>query len=104
MSLVTRRCRALFIAIPTLLSVAHAQTCYYPDGKSISTDVPCNPDAPQSACCGSDEFCLADGLCYGGGLVTRGSCTDQSWGGACAQYCTAGTDKLIWQIVVGCGS
>lgn len=82
--------RAIVPAAALLIAIARAQTCYYPDGKSIAMDIPCNPDAPQTSCCASDQFCLSDGLCYGGGMVTRGSCTDQNWGPACAQVCTDG--------------
>lgn len=95
MSLLTRRlipAAALF-----LIASTNAQTCYYPDGKTISKDVPCDSSASGSSCCGSDSFCLAGGLCYSGGLVTRGSCTDKNWGSpACAGYCKNGTKRQQW--------
>ncbi|WPH04567.1 Hypothetical protein R9X50_00745900 [Acrodontium crateriforme] len=73
-----------------LLSFAAAQSCYYPDGQSISTDVPCNGTASASACCASNSFCLDNGLCYGEGVTSRGSCTDKTWASpACAGYCKA---------------
>ena len=89
MPLFTRR--ALLPAATLFIAITNAQTCYYPDGKSIATDIPCDPNAPASSCCGKDSFCLTDGLCYGGGIVTRGSCTDKTWNSAaCAAYCTDG--------------
>lgn len=74
-----------------LLSVAAAQTCYYPDGLTVSQDIPCNTDASASSCCPSDSFCMDNGLCFGGGVVSRASCTDQSWESEqCADYCKTG--------------
>lgn len=72
-----------------LLALSSAQQCYYPDG-STSDDVPCS-DGGDSSCCGADSFCMDNGLCFGGGLVSRGSCTDKSWtSGACTAYCKTG--------------
>jgi len=65
-----------------------AQSCYYPDGETLSEDVVCDATGADSACCPSNSFCLAGGLCVAGGVVSRGSCTDQTWGSpACAGYC-----------------
>lgn len=78
--------QALILFLATTVT---AQSCYYPDG-SASNDVPCSISG-ESACCGSDFFCLDNGLCYGRGLVSRGSCTDKTWGSeACAGYCKTG--------------
>ncbi|KAK0659672.1 hypothetical protein DIS24_g3870 [Lasiodiplodia hormozganensis] len=64
-------------------------TCYYPDGNTISDDVPCDSSAEQSACCGSGATCMMNGLCLNYGLFSRGSCTDSSWeSDACPQQCT----------------
>ncbi|KAK4494146.1 hypothetical protein PRZ48_014444 [Zasmidium cellare] len=69
-----------------LISLSSAQQCYYPDG-SPSTDTPCSTNG-DSACCSSSSFCMDNGLCFGGGIVSRGSCTDKTWGSeACTGYC-----------------
>ena len=54
--------------------------CYYTDG-SPSADLPCDPSANVSACCGQDWVCWTNLHCnvsvgLPGGV---GSCTDQSW-------------------------
>ena len=70
-----------------LINLSYAQTCYYPDS-SVSTDIPCDSTAPDSSCCGSNSFCLSDGLCLNGNIVTRASCTDNTWASeACATQC-----------------
>ncbi len=66
------------------------QQCFYPDGETIAVDVPCNSAATHSACCNVDAQCLDNGLCFRGGTLSRGSCTDRSWGPSCAQYCLDG--------------
>ena len=61
--------------------------CYYPDGITESPDVPCNQSAVDAgghtSCSGADALCLDNGLCFGYGIVSRGSCTDTSWGEEC---------------------
>lgn len=61
--------------------------CYYPDG-SESTDVPCDPGALESACCGELSSCTRDKICDWGGTTfidgfsfpwSVGSCTDKTW-------------------------
>ena len=73
--------------------MAKAQTCYYPNSTS-SVDTPCHSDAAASACCHDTDTCLSNGLCLaqgGGELISRGSCTDQSWESPnCPQYCADG--------------
>ena len=77
--------------------MANAQTCYYPDGSVASHDSPCHSSSTgdrSSACCNHADICLNNGLCLaqsGGEIVSRGSCTDQSWQStACSQYCADG--------------
>lgn len=74
-----------------------AQTCYYPDGSVSSHDTPCHSlliGDEASACCGYLDVCLDNGLCLaqaGAELVSRGSCTDQTWQSPeCSQYCSDG--------------
>lgn len=66
-----------------------AQQCWYPDGETPSPDIPCDTNGHTSACCGADNFCLNNGLCFGP-VLSRGSCTDRSWGKGCPQYCATG--------------
>lgn len=74
--------------------MAKAQTCYYPNGTS-SVDTPCHSDNAASACCNEGATCLSNGLCLGGSIVSRGSCTDQSWESPdCPQYCADGKHSL----------
>ncbi|KAF2169784.1 hypothetical protein M409DRAFT_52285 [Zasmidium cellare ATCC 36951] len=71
-----------------LLTTAFADQCFFPDG-SDSTDVPCNSSATHSACCASTSYRLSNGVCLSSGILSRGSCTDQSWDAdGCGQYCT----------------
>ena len=77
--------------------MADAQKCYYPDGSVASTDSPCHSPSIKdgaSACCDSIDICLNNGLCLaqaGGEVISRGSCTDQTWQSTeCSQYCADG--------------
>ncbi|EME40690.1 hypothetical protein DOTSEDRAFT_65358 [Dothistroma septosporum NZE10] len=86
MTFFTSFSRALAAAV-LLTRLSTAQQCYFPDG-TPSTDIPCGSSGQSSSCCGSDEFCMDNGLCFGGGLVSRGSCTDRTWASqACSGYC-----------------
>lgn len=77
--------------------MASAQQCYYPDGKTLSPDTPCDTSATAAACCPSNAFCLSGGLCVAGGVISRGSCTDKTWGSAaCAGYCKTGMTYGRW--------
>ncbi|KAL7811306.1 hypothetical protein V8C26DRAFT_408699 [Trichoderma gracile] len=75
--------------------------CYYPDG-SPSSDFPCDPNAKESACCGSGlgSTCLNNRLCQSNnGNIIRGSCSDKDWSSpACASFClsadSGGTDLI----------
>jgi hypothetical protein len=78
-----------------LLRTVSAQTCFYPDGLTTSNDIPCNSNAEASSCCPTGSFCMDNGLCFGGGVVSRASCTDQAWTSTeCAHYCTDGESKF----------
>lgn len=70
--------------------MAKAQTCYYPNS-TASIDTPCHSDAAASACCNDGDTCLSNGLClaqHGPEVISRGSCTDQSWESpSCPQHC-----------------
>ena len=66
--------------------------CYYPSGEAYpAPDVPCNSSAVahggNSPCCGASAMCLDNGLCWGQGVMSRGSCTDKHWGEECTPYC-----------------
>lgn len=83
-------------------AMADAQTCFYPDGSVSTHDTPCHSPSigdGASACCGSTDICLNNSLCLaqsGAELVTRGSCTDQTWQSPeCPQYCSDG--KVLLQ-------
>ncbi|KAI5275859.1 hypothetical protein E4T47_01390 [Aureobasidium subglaciale] len=80
---------SVFAAASLLLRAVSAQTCYYPDGLTPSDDIPCNSNAQVSSCCPTGSFCMDNGLCFGGSVVSRASCTDQAWSSAeCPRYCT----------------
>lgn len=82
-------------------SDSNSATCYFPSGDVAFGNVPCNPDAEVSTCCGDASSCLANGLCavgdtsdgLGGFLnsgveFARGACTDPTWQDpACFQHC-----------------
>lgn len=67
--------------------------CYYPNGNEAKDNIPCDPDAEVSACCGVADInghaCLTNTLCLGGnGKIIRGTCTDKSWNSPdCPQWC-----------------
>ncbi|KAI9869303.1 MAG: hypothetical protein M1813_000092 [Trichoglossum hirsutum] len=74
------------------LPSASAQTCYGVGGSIALGATPCNPSSStHSACCHNVDYCLTNGLCFDSGgdnLLSRQSCTDQSWNSqACPQYC-----------------
>jgi hypothetical protein len=64
--------------------------CYHPDG-GTSDDVPCDPNAPITQCCGTRNDCLSNGLCIiqatnsTGNSYARGTCTDRSWESICVR-------------------
>lgn len=87
--------RRSLLAIDLFVASAVSQTCYFPDGTTVSTDVACNNTAAASSCCLTGSFCLDNGLCFGGGTVSRSSCTDSTWASeACSSYCTTVKQSL----------
>jgi len=77
--------RPLFLLSIHFLT-AFSSTCYFPDG-SIASDTPCT-NSTASACCAADAYCLDNGLCITAMILSRGSCTDQTWKASeCASYC-----------------
>lgn len=85
--------RSTLILFTLSLAIRHVHSqqpqCWYPDGKTLANDTPCNVSANVSSCCLPSLLCLDNGLCFGHGVVSRGSCTDKSWGPECPQYCNA---------------
>ncbi|KAF4991125.1 hypothetical protein FDECE_14141 [Fusarium decemcellulare] len=81
----------------TALAVPVHSICYYPSGRA-STDVPCNDNDEESACCGPGMVCLSNRLCMASGndlqsphvksTYVRGTCTDKAWrSGNCPSFC-----------------
>lgn len=74
-----------------------APFCYGTPGKEEKGDLPCNPFADVSTCCGKGWACLGNGLCRSttipalnilAGIDFIGSCTDSSWGSEkCLKSC-----------------
>ena len=63
--------------------------CYFINKNRAVDDVPCNTTSTgPSVCCGKNDICLSNGLCYiqgsDGPALSRGSCTDENWSGDCA--------------------
>ncbi|KAH9904453.1 hypothetical protein F4778DRAFT_790009 [Xylariomycetidae sp. FL2044] len=59
-------------------------TCYYPNGQPSQDDVPCLDGGSSAAshCCAPASVCLTNGLCMSFTqpyVLSRGSCTDQTW-------------------------
>ncbi|MCJ1321736.1 hypothetical protein MMC15_007081 [Xylographa vitiligo] len=85
-SLSSSRTARPLLVLALLVSLSSASTCYYPDG-STAPDSPCT-NSTTSACCAADAYCLDNGLCLTGMILSRGSCTDPTWKAAeCASYC-----------------
>ncbi|KAK6823901.1 hypothetical protein RU639_006606 [Aspergillus parasiticus] len=63
--------------------------CYYPLGNEAK-DVPCSGEQ-YTSCCDMGDLCLSNGLCLNVAhqpyQLSRGSCTDRSWGSKCSQQC-----------------
>ncbi|KAB8256184.1 hypothetical protein BDV32DRAFT_129399 [Aspergillus pseudonomiae] len=85
---------AMFRLLPLLalitasVAVDSDATCYFVNGNIATADVPCNTSAEITTCCNKNDICLSNGLCYlqssgNHPVMSRGSCTDQNWGGAC---------------------
>lgn len=73
------------------LARADDRVCYFPDGTVSTDDVPCAGSGNTHCCARGTGVCLDNGYClnyeqpYG---LSRGSCTDRSWGSSCASHCT----------------
>ena len=53
------------VAFSSLIIFVNASAkCYYSNGQYQSLDTPCNPNSPESNCCGQDDICLSNSLCY----------------------------------------
>lgn len=81
------------------------QTCYFPDGSEAIDDKPCQSPSINdgaSACCNTRDVCLENHLCLaqtGGPMISRGSCTDETWQSPlCSQYCADGNIPFVQQI------
>lgn len=67
-----------------------SRTCYMTDQLTVAPDdVPCNPDTnTTTTCCNKKDICMTNGLCYvlqdKAMTLSRGSCTDRSWGYPCS--------------------
>ena len=89
---------ALLLSPFLLVLTAAELTCYYPDATVATGHIPCNAtasDTPNdaSACCAGygNSYCLANGLCWFDGILSRGSCTDKNWASSsCPQWCQEG--------------
>ena len=84
----------LLCTLVSVLEAAASAVCYFPNGvDKAPDDMPCDPNAEFSACCGkqvdgSPAYCLANGLCLSDYKLSRGSCTDSNWQSPdCAQVC-----------------
>ncbi|KAL2831293.1 hypothetical protein BJY01DRAFT_108837 [Aspergillus pseudoustus] len=66
-------------------------TCYNLDGSRASDHVPCQSGDVVN-CCNAGDICLSNGLCFQQGnrgmVLSRGSCTDHSWGARCYAPCS----------------
>lgn len=96
---ITMRTSLLLSTIQLALTGAEL-TCYYPDTTEATGHIPCNATASNtsedaSACCFGygNDYCLANGLCWFDGILSRGSCTDKNWAApSCAQWCQEGNE------------
>ncbi|KAL3480525.1 hypothetical protein BJX99DRAFT_18278 [Aspergillus californicus] len=65
--------------------------CYNLDGSEAHDDVPCGSGDVVN-CCNSGDICMSNGLCYQQGdrgmVLSRGSCTDDTWGPKCYAPCS----------------
>ena len=83
------------------VTLAAAQTCYFPDGSLSGRDTPCRAtsDGEASACCAWFDICLDNNLCLSqvvNEIVSRGSCTDKSWqSDQCPQHCQDGMFSTV---------
>ncbi|KAL2072034.1 hypothetical protein VTL71DRAFT_11377 [Oculimacula yallundae] len=78
--------------------MSNSSACWLPDGRTNSPPgrfVPCDPSAPNSACCAVGESCMGNGLCISdNGLIYRGGCTDRTYKDtACPTHCVDSSGK-----------
>ena len=89
------------VCVLEIVTMTAAQTCYFPDGSVGDRDTPCRATShgQASACCAWFDICLDNSLCLsqvGNEIVTRGTCTDQSWqSDQCSKYCQDGMFSTI---------
>ena len=71
-----------FLLLHTFLAggcFCQLKQCYWTNGE-LNRDLPCDPNANVSACCGLDWTCSTNLYCsYSDGSTRVGSCTDKSW-------------------------
>ncbi|KAF4459501.1 hypothetical protein FALBO_13740 [Fusarium albosuccineum] len=88
--------RSIIIFLAALAVPVHS-ICHYPSGRA-STDVPCNDNDEESACCGPGMVYLSNRVCMASGndlqsphvksTYVRGTCTDKTWrSGNCPSFC-----------------
>jgi hypothetical protein len=60
-----------FLLTEILLTMVNSSVCFFPDTITrgnyfggMYEYVPCNPSAPNSACCVLGDTCVGNGLCY----------------------------------------
>ncbi|MCJ1318708.1 hypothetical protein MMC15_004038 [Xylographa vitiligo] len=92
------------LPVLALSAIVRAQLCWYPDGKTQAADTPCQVGTAASCCGqqadGSPAYCLSNGLCLSDMVVSRGSCTDQTWqSSACSQHCQQNTPNASTLLV-----
>ncbi|KAI1127919.1 hypothetical protein F5Y10DRAFT_241722 [Nemania abortiva] len=78
------------------------RTCYFPDGSEDTNSVPCTSDV-YTHCCGTVDICLSNGYCLNAHqpyALSRGSCTDSSWGSNCSSHCHGSNDGVAGGITV----
>ncbi|EME44208.1 hypothetical protein DOTSEDRAFT_24286 [Dothistroma septosporum NZE10] len=70
-----------------------AQSCYFPGGAVDNDSGICEG---SSVCCPLNWECISNGLCYLASeeYFQRSSCTDDSWGTECPQFCTEDGDAV----------
>lgn len=81
------------LLLSSSFAAADTRACYFPDGTKALDRVPCS-DQSNTACCGSDHICMANGLCLNSGShqpfgFSRAACTDSNWGADCPHVCVS---------------
>ncbi|KAI9825885.1 MAG: hypothetical protein M1832_000826 [Thelocarpon impressellum] len=102
---VSRRALSLLAFVIILPSnfAQDTRSCFFPNGGVSDNDRPCGTDgSAHSACCAQDAYCLSNGLCSNGHILSRGSCTDLTWASpACTAFCRS-TNPSGGIIIVSC--